>query len=195
MTTETIRSARLTEEERVLATMTYAFENDPVVRWVFRGEEAYRTYFPRVVSASAGKSIENGTAFCTDALEAVALWLPPGVNPDEDALASAVEQGSDADGDDLAAFLEQMNEQHPAYPHWYLPFMGVAPSMQGRGHGSALLARALAICDEERLPAYLEASTDRNRALYGRHGFRNLGVLQAGSSPPAWTMLREPRRA
>jgi hypothetical protein len=47
-----------------------------------------------------------------------------------------------------------------------------------------LLRHALERCDRDRLPAYLDATSPRNRALYARHGFEELGVIQAGSSPP-----------
>ena len=67
------------------------------------------------------------------------------------------------------------------------------PTKQGHGHGSALLAHALDRCDQDHLPAYLEASSPRNKALYERHGFEEIGVIQAGSSPPMWPMVRPAR--
>ena len=88
---------------------------------------------------------------------------------------------------------EQMAQVHPAGEHWFLPLIGVDPVAQGRGLGSALLRHGLAPCDRDGLPAYLEATSPGNRALYERHGFRVIEVLQAGSSPPMWAMLREPR--
>jgi GNAT superfamily N-acetyltransferase len=63
---------------------------------------------------------------------------------------------------------------------------------QGRGLGSALLRHVLATCDGDALPAYLEATNPRNRDLYARHGFDVVEVIQAGTSPPLWAMLREP---
>jgi ribosomal protein S18 acetylase RimI-like enzyme len=88
------------------------------------------------------------------------------------------------------ALLEQTAEHHPETPCWYLPFIGIDPQHQGRGLGSRLLAEGLARCDRDRLPAYLEASSARNRALYERHGFVGTGELRAGDSPPLWPMLR-----
>lgn len=44
-----------------------------------------------------------------------------------------------------------------------------------------------------RVFGYLEASSPRNKALYERHGFEATGVIQAGSSPPMWPMVRTPR--
>jgi len=43
------------------------------------------------------------------------------------------------------------------------------------------------------MPAYLEASTERNRGLYLRHGFADRGGLRLpGDGPRMWPMWREP---
>jgi len=45
--------------------------------------------------------------------------------------------------------------RHPHDPsHWYLFILGTEPAAQGRGLGSALLARVLARVDAERMPVY-----------------------------------------
>ena len=86
-----------------------------------------------------------------------------------------------------------MGKVHPTADHWYLPIIGVDPIAQGQGMGSALLADRLATCDADGLPAYLEATSERSRALYARHGFEIVEEIQFGASPPIWAMLREPR--
>jgi ribosomal protein S18 acetylase RimI-like enzyme len=87
----------------------------------------------------------------------------------------------------------EMAARHPEQPHWYLPFLGVDPGAQGRGLGSTLLAQALALVDAEHMPAYLESTNPRNLPLYERFGFRVVGEIQAGSSPPMHPMWREAR--
>jgi ribosomal protein S18 acetylase RimI-like enzyme len=89
--------------------------------------------------------------------------------------------------------MEQQGEFHPTEPHWYLPLIGVDGDRQGRGFGSVLLRYATERCDRDGLPAFLEASNPRNKALYERHGFEAVGVIQAGNSPPMWPMRREPQ--
>src|SRR3954453_3000602 len=93
---------------------------------------------------------------------------------------------------DVNGLFEQMAELHPTTDVWYLPLIGVDAVAQGRGLGSALLRHAAAICDNDGLPAYLEATDPRNRDLYASHGFDVVEVIQAGTSPPLWAMLREP---
>ena len=51
-----------------------------------------------------------------------------------------------------------------------------------------MLARA----DREQMPAYHEATTPRNRALYERHGYVTVGEFRLPDGPPLWAMWREP---
>ena len=123
---------------------------------------------------------------------AVALWMRPGVGPDEETVMGVMgESLDDQILNDVNGLFEQMEELHPA-DVWYLPLIGVDPVAQGRGLGSALLRHATETCDNDGLPAYLEATNPRNRDLYARHGFNVVDVIQAGTSPPMWAMLREP---
>jgi len=89
----------------------------------------------------------------------------------------------------------RVDREHPRDPaHWYLDFLGVEPRRQGRGVGGALLAPMLELCDREGIPAYLGASTERNRALYERNGFEMTGVfaMPGRGGPPIRKMWREP---
>jgi GNAT superfamily N-acetyltransferase len=88
----------------------------------------------------------------------------------------------------------RLERHHPKSPgHWYLHYLGVEPRQQGRGLGGALLAPVLERCDREGVPAYLESSTERNRALYERNGFDLTGVFKMPvKGPPVREMWREP---
>ena len=92
----------------------------------------------------------------------------------------------------------QLERHHPKDPHhWYLNYLGVEPPRQGRGVGSAMLAPILNGCDQDGVPAHLEASTERNRALYERHGFVLSEVFDMAGrgGPPIRGMWREPAGA
>lgn len=72
--------------------------------------------------------------------------------------------------------------------------IAVAPERQGEGLGSALVRSVLDRCDQEGVPAYLEASNERSRALYERLGFGHTGKpLDLPEGPRMWPMWREPR--
>ena len=91
--------------------------------------------------------------------------------------------------------LAAAESDHPVEPRHYLPVAGAEPQWQGRGLGTALMRPVLERCDDEQLPAYLEATSPRNRALYERRRFQVTGQLAVGpGSPPAWRMWRTPSR-
>jgi GNAT superfamily N-acetyltransferase len=91
--------------------------------------------------------------------------------------------------------LLRIENRHPRSPdHWYLQYIGVEPRRQGRGLGGALLAPILERCDRDGVPAHLEASSDRNRALYERNGFAHEATFNIpAGGPPLRKMWREPR--
>lgn len=192
MPTPHVRTAAPPDVDRCIATMVLAFSNDPVARWVFADPQVYLDIFPRFVRAFGGRAFDQGSAHHIDRC-AVALWIPPEVHPDEDALMALID-GAVAEGDRESVFsvLEQMGGFHPEEPHWYLPLIGIDPTRQGNGLGSALIRHALAICDQQKVPAYLEATSARSMPLYQRHGFEALGTIQVGTSPPLTPMVRRP---
>jgi ribosomal protein S18 acetylase RimI-like enzyme len=194
MTTKSVDVKSTTDRERTIAVLTTAFSADPVARWVWPDAHQYLTVFPRFAGAFGGAAFAQGSAHAADAYAGAALWLPPGIAPDEEAMGAIMEETIPDDRkEELFGFLEKMGEFHITEPHWYLPLIGVEPALQGNGYGSALLRHALAVCDEDGKPAYLESSNPRNVPLYERHGFETIGVIQSGSSPAMPAMLRKPR--
>lgn len=180
--------------EAAVATLTLGFSTDPAARWPWPHPADYLRNMPLLVRAFGGRAFALGTADGIDGLAGVALWLPPGTGPDNDALAELTARTAVAsmlkDADKVFA---QMTHFHLKEPHWYLPLIAVDPARQGQGLGDKLMAHALARCDADGLPAYLESSNPRNLSFYERHGFTVLGRIQAGSSPTLVPMLRKPR--
>jgi GNAT superfamily N-acetyltransferase len=178
----------------VLGVLTLAFAADPPTRWLFPEPEQYLRHFPTFARALGGAALPRQTALTTSDCAAVALWLAPDAEPDEEALARLIEDGvAPQRRADMADVVEEMVGYHPQEPHWYLPLIGVEPAWQGRGLGAALLRAALAGCDAEGLPAYLESTNPRNRPLYERHGFEAVGEIRIGTCPTIVPMLRRPR--
>lgn len=179
-----------------IGVITLAFSTDPVARWMYPHPDHYLQYFPLFIRAFAGKSFDQGTAYLAPDAGGAALWFGPHTEPDEDALIGLFwSTTSDAVQKDLFPIFEQMGEFHPTHAHWYLPMIGVEPSSQGKGVGSALLQHSLANCDADGLPAYLESSNPRNIPLYERFGFEVIGEIRSGDAPPLHPMIRQPQRA
>jgi len=189
-----IRSAASDEMAQAISSIVAAFITDPIARFACPSLHDHLRAMPRAGREFAGKSFEHGTAYVSADFCGVALWLPPGVHPNGDALEAVFRDTATSEHlDDLLATFEKMGESHPEEPHWYLPLVGVEPNAQGRGLGGALMRHALARCDREGAIAYLESSNPRNISLYERHGFEVMGEIQVGAAPPVTPMLRRPR--
>jgi GNAT superfamily N-acetyltransferase len=190
----TVKTLTTADTAPAIDTIVLAFAADPMTRWTWPDAHQYLATMPRLARAFGGRAFAHGGAFgCAD-YAAVALWLPPGVHPDEEALNEVVLGTVPASNRASAvALFEQMARYHPSGPHWYLPLIGVDPAHQGQGLGAALMIHALAQADRDRLPAYLESTNPRNISLYRRHGFEALGRIQVGTSPPLVPMLRPAR--
>jgi GNAT superfamily N-acetyltransferase len=189
-----IRSATEDEAPETVAAIVAAFIADPVARFALPSPNAYLRGMPPTVRAFGGRSFERSTAFVSSDFRGAALWLPPGVHPDDEVLDKVFRDIAAPDHlDDLLATFEKMDEWHPDEPHWYLALIGVDANARGRGLGGALMRHAAVRCDQEDALAYLESSNPRNISLYERHGFEVMGEIQVGSAPPVTPMLRRPR--
>src|SRR6187399_747669 len=79
-------------ETRMVAAIVTAFASDPAVRWLYPEAHQYLTHFPDFVRAFAGKAFEYDTAREVEGIASAALWLPPGVQPDEAAIVNVVQR-------------------------------------------------------------------------------------------------------
>jgi ribosomal protein S18 acetylase RimI-like enzyme len=95
----------------------------------------------------------------------------------------------------LMAVRADMDRHHPTdRPHAYLWFLGVTPRAQGHGVGSRLLKVGCERLDAAGQAAYLETQTERNIALYRRHGFNVVSEHRPRpDAPPLWSMWRDPQ--
>ena len=188
-----VRAAGPAEENLVIGVITLAFSSDPMARWAFPDPATYLAVMSDFARAFGGNGFARGAAHLVEGGSGAAMWLPPGVQPDAETMMALTEQHMPKDRlPDMLEVFTQMDQYHPTEDCWYLPLIGVDPSCQGRGFGSALLRYALAQCDRDGVAAYLESSNPRNVPLYERHGFEPLGSIQAGTSPPMVPMLRRP---
>jgi GNAT superfamily N-acetyltransferase len=84
-----------------------------------------------------------------------------------------------------------LDAARPPTPHWYLSHLGVAPHMQGRGVGAALMGAMPPLPDGA--PAHLECKPG-NVAFYQRFGFAVSGEVTIDADLSVLTMWR-PRTA
>ena len=134
MSDAVIRTAAAADTERCLASLALAFSADPPCRWAWSDPQQYLEAFPRFARVLRGAAIEHGTANYHEGFSGVALWLSPGVTPDEGSLMSVIQDTvKGATKDAMFSMFEQMEALHPREAHWHLPLIGVDPAHQSKG--------------------------------------------------------------
>ncbi|HWH33308.1 MAG TPA: GNAT family N-acetyltransferase [Egibacteraceae bacterium] len=194
-----VRKATASDVAGLAAVMGRAFQEDPVLAWGMPDEAGRRANGARYFELVARLHyLPLGETYVTEDLQAAALWAPPGqwkASPMTGVrilpfLVRATKFGR------ALKILKLLEHKHAELrePHFHLFAVGTDPLRQGRGYGGALLRHVLDRCDEQGMPAYLEATTERNRALYLRHGFRVMEELRLPEGgPPFWRMWRGSR--
>jgi GNAT superfamily N-acetyltransferase len=193
-----LRSSQAPDAARALA---LAFQDDPVMTWCFPNADSRR----RILGAGFFLFLNEvwlpgGESFTSRDGAGASCWLAPGnwhlPARRQLAMLPALARIARARTPRFLRLMALIEGKHPGErQHWYLPALGVRPERQGQGLGSKLMFPILARCDDQGLPAYLEASSPRNRDLYERHGFEATDEVAPRGGPPIWLMWREPRAA
>ncbi len=170
-----------------------AFEDDPIFGWLLRDERRRPDKLLRFfILELESVVLPSGTAWMTPEASGACLELPPGEwRMPLRTQALHAPQFAAVFGRSLPRALitiTQMERKHLREPHFYVPYVGVAPAGQGAGLGTKLLRKTLERADAAGLPTYLEATSERNAALYERLGFEHLGPFTVLGSPPLWPM-------
>lgn len=190
------------DRPRAIEALARAFYDDPCFAWIFPDDGRRARQLERGFAFFGRKYwFRGGESYATGSVAGAALWMAP-----ETWRLSSLAQLAMLPGmvravgarsmPRLLRFLSVADKKHPHDTHFYLPVIGVVPEWQGKGIGTALLKPVLDRCDREGVPAYLEASSARNRACYERNGFVvKEEVRMARDAPPWWPMWREPAQA
>jgi hypothetical protein len=183
------------------AVLARAFHEDPFFTFVFsdpnRRKQITDWLFERIVRSA----IIQGKAYATVSMDGVALWLD--ARKPSLGFRTIIRSGlflmpvrltlqEFMKSTRLYRCVDELHKRSVRGAHWYLIELGVEPSSQGRGLGSALLEPALSQLDEQGLSCFLDTYNERNLPFYERHGFRVSGrevALKGG--PIVWGMLRE----
>ncbi|MFZ3475628.1 GNAT family N-acetyltransferase [Streptomyces sp. 4.24] len=201
-----IRVVRGGEAGAVAALLARAFADDPVMAWMFPGEEDRERRIARYFGLAQRQQRPRAGGVRVAAtgdgrLLAAALWSGPGrwktsAVRDLAALPSYVRIFGPRGLSRAGEVQNAMHAVHPQAPHWYLPSVGTDPQAQGTGVGSALLRQQLVDCDRLGQAAYLESSKAGNVPFYEGLGFRVTGELRLPDGGPVlWPMWREPGAA
>jgi ribosomal protein S18 acetylase RimI-like enzyme len=191
-----IRRAAASDAAWIAQLIATAFHPLAVARWLVP-DPARRT---QVLTGDFRIWVEHafpyGVVYATTDLAAVAVWFLRDADPPPEP-AQYLPRLAAACGDATVRFqaLDALFERrHPTHPHHHLAFLAVHPDRQGQGLGSALLRRHHGLIDSRGVACYLEATSQRARDLYARHGYQVMGTpFYLPDSTPIWPMWRTAR--
>jgi ribosomal protein S18 acetylase RimI-like enzyme len=197
----TVRPFARADLSATVATLARAFDDDPVMVWIFPDEQLRRRRLPGFFASSLRGTLRYSgaeVAVVDRRVLGAAVWLPPGAwRPPLWRQLAALPGVVFRLGSRMAVASTTYGallRVHPTRPHWYLSGIGTDPPEQGTGVGSDLMRSRLVRCDADQMPAYLESSNERNVPFYEGHGFRVIGELTVpGGGPTLWLMWRDPQ--
>ena len=191
-----LERSRLGEASDVLAR---AFHDDPAWVWLIPDPEKRVRLLPWLFRV--GFDVTAADVYATEGIvRGASRWLPPGrppmrIGPTLKAFATTPFKL----GMSIAPFfaygraVEALRAEVMPDAHWYLAGIGVDPSAQGRGIGSALLEPGVEAAAAAGVPAVLLTNNEANLPFYERNGFV---VVREGQTPEkgpkAWAMVRHP---
>jgi GNAT superfamily N-acetyltransferase len=178
-----------------------AFIDLPPSRWLIADPAARRDVFPGYFLMFVEHALASGVVHTTDDRSAVALWLfiADGRNAGPADYAARLAALTSPWTERFARFDAVLDRCHPVgVPHHYLAMIAVRPDRQGAGVGASLLRSYHQEIDKQDAAlAYLEASSERVRGLYGRHGYASrpdAPFYLPDGGPPMWPMWRRAKK-
>jgi|HubBroStandDraft_1064217.scaffolds.fasta_scaffold01377_4 GNAT superfamily N-acetyltransferase len=176
-----------------------AFTDLAAGRWLIEDATARREIFPRFYRIYVEHAMANGVVCTTADRTAAALWVPVGLEGPQqpDGFDERLAEIAGPWAERFMIFERGLDDHYPTdVAYHYLAIMAVRPDRQGQGIGTALLDAHHAILDQEGVAAYLEASDERTRGIYLRHGYADYGSpVELPGGPFVYPMLRPPRTA
>ena len=188
-----LRKANPDDVRELAGALADAFYDDPIFGWLMPDDHTRLARLQRFYTIELRHvGLARGHAWTSNELHGAAISAPPGAwrVPPRVMLAQGALFGRYLAR--AAILLPAIELRHLREPHYYFAHIGVTPQAQGKGLGSTLMRPTLDRCDQEELPAYLEASSERSAALYERLGFRITRELRVAGSPPLRLMVRPP---
>ena len=203
MPTNDYRALSLADTKAAAQVLAQAFCDDPLSIFMLPDGRARLETLYKFFCALGYVDVKDQRAYCAgDPLGAVAFWKRP-------------EQGRTVIGfRSIAKFVPLLWTEYPAgyirtkvikhqmvamnklyvhEPHFYLDYIGVLPSMRGKGLASRLMYPFLEMADKQKAPVYIDTNNSSNIPIYEHYGFKCVGeLLVPGTGITIWAFCRRP---
>lgn len=188
--------ADLDDLELLSEVIADAYFDLPPFRWLIADPDARRRVFPAYFRILLDQARISGVIWTTPDRDAAAVWIPTGDRPRSPPVGYPAQLSAATSPwtGRFRAFDATLNRRHPiGIPHAHLALLAVRPGRQGQGIGTALLRARHQQLDDARVSSYVEASAQRNRDLYLRHGYCELApAIRLPGGPALYPLWREP---
>ena len=181
-----VRRATSSDLDSAAVVLAAAFDTYPWTRWVLPSD-GYAERLEEVQRLYIAHALNHGFVVVDEQVRAVAAFLPPDAPAPTEHTQQRV---GELHGPRLAALVGLSLPQAPA-GSWTLETVGVDPSLQGAGLGTAVVAAGLAIVDQQGGAVALETSDARNVRLYQRLGFTIAATTTVPEGPIVYSMNRD----
>src|SRR4029077_5241629 len=122
-----VRRAGAADAAVVAGSLARAFDDDPVLCWVFPDAASRPRRMERLFALAAAATAEHGEVWISDDGAAAALWEPPARR--RPPLSTVLRMGLAVGTRTPLALrgLRRSEARHPRWPHWYLSTLGTDP--------------------------------------------------------------------
>lgn len=196
METTTVRQATRSDVPALARSLAAAFEDDPVVGFVWPDADKRRRRAERNFAAQLNALWKRRLVYTDDDFSSIAVWARPGEWEIPAAAVARVTVTAVHNRVKMSSLLAYLRTDalHPKDEHWYLEFLGTVPESQGKGLGGKVLGPVLEQADAEGMPVWTWSSNRRNLGFYHRQRFDVVDELPfAKGGPPIFPIRRDPR--
>lgn len=190
-----LRPATAADRDALVTTLTAAFFDDPVFAWMWPDVAERRVHLPRLFALNFDLDLPVARILNSNDSQAVSFWRPPGqaaastlaylLRPLQTWRAFGLAIGR------VTAVADAIKAHLPTErPFWHVHFVGVAPALQGKGWGGAMMRAGEGFAGGADI--YLETARPQNVQFYTALGYRTTGEWQIPGGLTMWSMLKSP---
>ena len=180
--------------------LALAFENDPLMRYVFSGSATYSVHVREAFRFVCEARLELGWPLIgttsDSGLTGVACLSPPEERVWPASLVKKYDRLQSSLGYEsfnrLGRFSRLSRKHAPAQGHYYLAAIGVHPEFQGRGLSRVLLdgVKEMSESHAASTGVYLETALQENVTLYEHFGYQVIAKDKLDAAVELWYMFR-----
>ncbi|MGC8738529.1 MAG: GNAT family N-acetyltransferase [Candidatus Hydrogenedens sp.] len=198
-----IREIREADIDKAVESLVYAFFDDGLVCYMFPEEKFRKEFITWTYERWLRLLMIFNSVFVDENVQGVAGCIPPSLYPHIPfryimragffrAIPKLICRNF---WRPLRAYWDNQNRTRSEVkePAWILDILGVHPSAQGKGIGSALVQHVISCANRDKVPAYVITHKEKNIIFYEKNGFKLLNkknFLPGG--PPTCSLIYKP---